>query len=164
MNNSNFYHGHFNVSQLGGPEEWEANGGKPNWILNEDMSYYFGKKALKAVGAEDHEGIKITMQAGFITDGGSYSNALVPSVGSQTGNYFRAYALHDIIARTKHFTFSQSNIVLDETLELLKMSWWARQKVYYPLQWAGSPVKDPELLSNAERHIVVDRYESIVLA
>lgn len=161
MINSNFYHGNFNVSQLGGPEEWKANGGKPNWILNEDMSYYLGPRALKYLKIPEDKGIIITMKAGFITDGGSYNNILVPSVGSQTGMYFRAYALHDIIARTDHYSFAASNIILDEALELLKMSWWRRQKVYYPLQLFGSPVKDPELLNNAKRHIVVETVDKI---
>ena len=34
--NSNFYHGDFDAVQIGGPEEWEVNGGKPNWRLNQD--------------------------------------------------------------------------------------------------------------------------------
>ena len=99
------------------------------------------------------------MLKGFITDGGSFNNKLVPMVGSQTGKYFRAYALHDVLCRTDHFTFKEANIVLDEALTLLKMSWAIRQYVYYPLEWVGSPVKDPKLIANAKEHMVIDYYE-----
>ncbi len=161
MNNSNFYHGDFHIVQIGGPEEWDANGGKPNWIVTEDMSYYLGEKSKKRIGLPLSIGVKITMVHGFITDGGSFNNKLVPMVGSQTGRYFRAYALHDILARTSYFTFRESNIILDEALELLKMSSTVRRLVYNPLNWFGSPTDEPDLLQNAQEHIKVEYYEII---
>jgi len=161
MNNSNFYHGDFHIVQIGGPEEWSANGGKPNWILTENMSYYLSNKTKKRIGLDISIGIKITMVHGFITDGGSFNNKLVPMVGSQTGRYFRAYALHDILARTDYFTFKESNIILDEALELLQMSPTIRNFVFKPLNWFGSPTNDKDLLKNAKEHIKVEYYEII---
>ena len=159
--NSNFYHGNLKVEQIGGPEEWEANGGKPNWILMEDMSYYLGPSSKKRIGLPLSIGVKITMLKGFISDGGSFNNKVVPMVGSQTGRYFRAYILHDILCRTDHFTFKEANIILDEALKLLEMGWAVRQRIFYPLNWFGSAVKDPELLKNAKNHIKVEYYEII---
>lgn len=163
--NSTFYHDNLGIEQIGGPEEWDANeGGRPNWILTKELSYYLGPYAKKALNIPDHEGIKIIMWPGFISDGGSFSKFVAPLINATgTGRYFRAFILHDAIARTEHFTFQESNIILDEALELLGMGWVNRQKVYYSLQVGGYPTKEPALLANAKDFVQFENFEHIVL-
>ena len=160
--NSTFYHEDLLVKQLGGPEEWIKNESKkPNWILMQnELSYYIGHKAKKELKIKKSECIKIIIRKGFITDGGSFNNALVPIIdATPTGRYFRAFLLHDALARTDRFTFKETNIILDEALELLGMSWWDRRKVKFGLNWFGSPTTNERLLKNAHQHVFYEEYE-----
>jgi hypothetical protein len=162
--NSTFYYDDLKMTQLGGPKDWEKNESKkPNWRLDQnELSYYFGEKAKKKLKISEHECIKIVIRKGFISDGGSFNNFLVPVIdATPSGKYFRAFILHDALARTDYYTFKETNIILDEALELLGMSWFDRQKVYTGLSWFGSPTKNPEMLANALEFTHLEKFELI---
>jgi hypothetical protein len=158
--NSNFINGNLNVTQLGGPKDWKQNeGGKPIWKLNQNLSYYLGPKSKKHLGLNEDEGVKIILKRGFLTDGGSFNTKLVPFIdATPTGRYFRAFILHDGIARTDWFSFKDTNFILDEALELLEMSALYRHRIYYPLQWFGRATKKEELIENAYQCVDVQFY------
>jgi hypothetical protein len=162
--NSTFYCDDLYVVQIGGPKDWEKNESKkPNWELNQlELSYYLGKKSKKKLKIDSEWCIKVIISEGFISDGGSFNNFLVPVIdATPTGKFFRAFLLHDALARTDFFTFKETNIILDEALELLGMNWYHRQKTYTGLSWFGSPTKKEELLANAKKYVQVEKYKLI---
>jgi len=163
--NSTFYHGDLEIIQLGGPVEWEKNfNGKPNWKLNqEELSYYISKKTKKALHIPKNICVKIVIKKGFVTDGGSFKNMIVPVINATpTGKFFRAFLLHDALVRTNHFTWEETNIILDDALELLGMKWSPRQRIYYALKLFGSSTEDLELLENAEKYVEIETMELVL--
>lgn len=122
------------------------------WLLLRDLVYYIG---------EEGSCERVTLKKGFITDGGSFSNAIVPLVGSQTGVYFESYAIHDGLARRKDLvSWKRSNAVLDEALEVQGMSGLRRHWVRAGLL-IGGPTKNPKLLKNALDFVTLTTVEII---
>ena len=131
-----------------GPKHWASG----NWELLRDLVYYIGEKGSCE---------KVTLKKGFITDGGSFKNILVPIIGSQTGKYFESYALHDGLARRKDLVkWSKSNAILSEALAVQGMSSIRRHWVRTGLL-IGSPTKDPKLLQNAKDFVTLETVEII---
>jgi hypothetical protein len=162
--NSTFFNDDLFVIQKGGPKVWEKNESKkPNWELNQpELSYYLGKKIKKKLKIDSEWCIKVIISEGFITDGGSFNNLLVPVIdATPTGRFFRAFLLHDALARTDFFTFGETNKILDEALELLGMNWISRQAIYTALSLFGSPTKKKNLLANAKKFVKVKKYKLI---
>ena len=118
------------------------------WRLERDLRYYF-------IDEETVTYKEVTLLKGFITDGGSFQNWLVPLVGSQTGAYFESYAIHDGLARRPDLiSWDKANGVLDESLEVQGMPPRKRRRVRWGLM-LGSPSKKPEILKNAEEFVVM---------
>lgn len=161
IENSNFINGDLHTTQLGGPKVWKQNeGGKPIWRLDKALSYYLGPNTKKMLGLMSSEGVRIVAKKGFLTDGGSFTTKLVPFIdATPTGRYFRAFIIHDAIARAGDFSFKDTNFILDESLRLLEMSFLYRHRIYYPLQWFGKPTKKEELIANAKKFVKIEFYE-----
>jgi len=122
------------------------------WELLRDLRYYIG---------EEGSCEKVTLMKGFITDGGSYSNWLVPLVGSQTGDYFESYALHDGLARRPDLMcYSRSNKILKEALAVQRMPKRKIRRVGWGVAWGG-PTKNPKLLLNAIKYVRIETVEVI---
>ena len=119
------------------------------WLLERDLVY--------VTNPMDGFCKKITARQGFITDGGSFNNWLVPMVGSQTGDYFESYVIHDALARRKDkVTWKESNEVLEEALTVQNMPYRKIRRVRWGLTLFGSPTKDPLLLTNAEEFVEIE--------
>ena len=162
--NSTFYNCDLPMTQLGGPDAWKKNeSGRPNWRYEGDeLSYYLGEASKKKLKIPKNICKKIVISKGFITDGGSFNNKLVPVIdATPTGCFFRAFLLHDAVARSKFCTFQESNIILDEALELLGMGWFPRNRVWLGLSLFGSPTEKKELILNAEKYVSIDTIEII---
>ena len=131
------------ITHLGKKSEFPG-----KWRLENDLVF------LSTVTGEV---VRIVIEKGFVTDGGSFPNALVPSIGSQTGDYFESYVIHDGLARRKDLvTWGESNAVLYEALGVQGMSWYRRRKVAFGLLF-GSPSKKEALLLNADKYVTMDR-------
>ena len=117
------------------------------WRLERDLVYCYD--------GHDAGVLRIIARKGFITDGGSFYNALVPLLGSQTGLYFESYVIHDALARRPDLvSWSVANRVLRESLEVQGMSAFRRWMIH----WVkfGSPTRNTELLRNAEKYVEID--------
>ena len=135
------------VNHLGAKHEF-----KGMWELQRDLVYFIG---------EEGSCERVTLKAGFITDGGSYSDWIVPLIGSQTGDFFESYALHDGLARRPDLvTWAKFNKVLYEALAIQGMSSARIRRVRMGL-FFGSPTKEPKLLHNALEFVELDTVEVI---
>ena len=108
----------------------------------------------------DIYGLRITIKRGFITDLASIPPILTGIVRASENKYWRAFCTHDALYR-KGVDQKQSDIMLDEALQVLGMGAYTRGKIYYGLRMFGSPTIDEELIENAIHNIELDYFEVI---
>lgn len=130
---SNFLHD-FDIRQLGLTENVE---------LLSDVGYYSTRFKIVVI-----------MRAGFMTDLDSIPTILKSVVRASPKRSWRAYCLHDALFR-KGYDQKTSDLILDEALTILKISFYSRQKVYYGLRMFGNPTTNEELLENALQYIEI---------
>lgn len=129
-------------------------------------------------------GLKIKILPGFISDGDSTPWFLKPMVRASARRYQRSYVLHDGLFRLWGYynllhpkmeplaihqplpTIKESNLILDESLEVLHLGRYPRAKVYYGLQLCGSPgtIKNLERVrafENAWEFVELELFENL---
>jgi len=141
-----------------------------DFMITEDISFY--SKTIMP-------GFKTTLLPGFISDGDSIPPWLKGIVRLSQRRYQRAYAFHDAWFRVwayyniifpdapvakqhaKYPTLKQSNLLLDEGLEVLGANAYARSKVYTGLKIAGRPTKNKAQIINAMQYVRFEHFEMI---
>lgn len=129
------------MSSFTGNIQLEQLGLTDNCVVLKDFSYY----------TEDGTYL-FNIHKGFITDLGSIPQSINGIVRASANKTWRCYAIHDLLYRTGWVSQKKADLILDECLKLVGVSWYARSKVYYGLRMFGSPTDNEDLINNAHQY------------
>lgn len=143
------------------------------------------KKEISFFSSVHVPGLQIKCHPGFISDGDSIPGIIRPAVRASGRKYQNAYVVvHDPLYKLwayynrlfptktvpqhheliEKITLKTADLLLDEGLQVLKLGWYARSKIYWGLRMFGDPgsiEENEEDWIKAAEHIELIQWKTV---
>jgi|GEM_PF-1771567 len=120
------------------------------WQLSKDWTCVFENERIY---------LKITIKAGFTTDGGSIPQ-LFQNVITPLGIYLLAFLVHDALYASEAVSRAEADWILLELLQALGAGWWRRNEIWSAVRIGGGFVWKQHTTESiaAARQLVITEY------